>query len=107
MADGGHTVSMLDPLSLAVGAGLVATGWVVGRLGHRRTARTGRKQLPARCGCGHDLALHDRKTGTCHAESSRRGTHGLREWVQCHCRRYTGPTPLEDVFSAPILPPET
>ncbi|MFI5717896.1 hypothetical protein [Nocardia sp. NPDC051750] len=96
---------MLDPLSLAVGAGLVVIGWAGGRFGVRR-ARSGRK-LPARCGCGHDLALHDRATGTCHAEDSRRGTHGLREWVQCHCRRYTGPTPLEDVFSSPILPPES
>ncbi|WP_280398765.1 hypothetical protein [Nocardia carnea] len=97
---------MLDPLSLAVGAGLVALGWAVGRFGHRRTARPGRNHLTARCGCGHDLALHDRESGTCHAEFSRRGTSGLREWVRCSCRRYTGPTPLEEVFSSPILPPE-
>ncbi|MEU4314561.1 hypothetical protein [Nocardia sp. NPDC024068] len=95
---------MLDPLSLAVGAGLVGVGWACGRFG-RRVPRT--KKLIARCGCGHDLALHDRETGTCHAESSRRGTHGLREWIGCQCRRYTGPTPLEDVFAPPILPPES
>ncbi|MGW0179566.1 hypothetical protein [Nocardia sp. NPDC003345] len=97
---------MLDPLSLAVGAGLLGVGWAAGRFG-QRGRRTARKQLTARCGCGHDLALHDRETGTCHAESSRRGTHGLREWVTCPCRRYTGPTPLEDVFASPILPPES
>ncbi|MEU1982123.1 hypothetical protein [Nocardia sp. NPDC019395] len=96
---------MLDPLSLAVGAGLIAIGWAGGRFGLRRT-RSARK-LPARCGCGHDLALHDRAAGTCHAENSRKGIHGLREWVPCNCRRYTGPTPLEDVFSSPILPPES
>ncbi|WP_280418824.1 hypothetical protein [Nocardia carnea] len=97
---------MLDPLSLAVGAGLLAVGWAGGRFGSRRRAGSART-LTARCGCGHDLALHDRADGTCHAESSRRGTHGLREWVKCNCRRYTGPTPLEDVFSSPILPPES
>ncbi|WP_067512511.1 hypothetical protein [Nocardia puris] len=98
---------MFDPLSLAVGAGLLGLGWVVGRFGHRRHTRAARRSLPARCGCGHDLALHDRATGTCHAEISRRAPHGLREWVRCNCRRYTGPTPLEDVFAPPILPPES
>ncbi len=33
--------------------------------------------------------------------------HGMREWVSCNCQRYTGPTPLEDVFAPPILPPES
>ncbi|WP_039799521.1 hypothetical protein [Nocardia araoensis] len=96
---------MLDPLSLAVGAGLVGVGWICGRYVPRR-GRVG-KTLPARCGCGHDLALHDRASGNCHAEISRKGTHGLREWVGCNCRRYTGPTPLEEVFASPILPPES
>ncbi|MGY2092410.1 MULTISPECIES: hypothetical protein [Nocardia] len=98
---------MLDPLSLAVGAGLLGVGWICGRFGHRRRVRSGEKKLPARCGCGHDLALHDRATGKCHAEVSRKGTHGLREWVGCNCRRYTGPTPLEEVFASPLLPPES
>ncbi|BAD60305.1 hypothetical protein IU443_13495 [Nocardia farcinica] len=95
----------MDPLSLVVGGGLVGIGWLLGRFVPRRRARSN-PQLTARCGCGHDLALHDRTDGTCHAETSRRGTHGLREWVRCNCRRYTGPTPLEDVFAPPILPPE-
>ncbi|BDT96733.1 hypothetical protein IFM12275_67090 [Nocardia sputorum] len=96
---------VVDPLSLAVGAGLVGVGWAFGRFGHRRARSKGR--FLARCGCGHDLALHDRATGNCHAEISRKGTHGLREWVGCQCRRYTGPTPLEEVFASPILPPES
>ncbi|WP_232839681.1 MULTISPECIES: hypothetical protein [Nocardia] len=97
---------MLDPLSLAVGAGLVGAGWAFGRFGPRRRTGRGQKVL-ARCGCGHDLALHDRETGKCHAETSRKGMHGLREWISCNCRRYTGPIPLEEVFAPPILPPES
>ncbi|MGW5385916.1 hypothetical protein [Nocardia sp. NPDC003963] len=96
----------MDPLSLAIGAGLIAIGWVGGRFGSRRRGGSGAKTT-ARCGCTHDLALHDRETGKCHAELSRRGIHGLREWVGCNCRRYTGPIPLEEVFSPPILPPES
>ncbi|WP_280452880.1 hypothetical protein [Nocardia cyriacigeorgica] len=96
---------MLDPLSLAVGGGLVLVGWAAGRFAQRRPRR--QKQIRPRCGCGHDLALHDRSSGRCHAEISRRGMHGMREWVSCNCQRYTGPTPLEDVFAPPILPPES
>ncbi|WP_036567554.1 hypothetical protein [Nocardia sp. BMG51109] len=94
---------MFDPLSLVVGAGLLGAGWALGRAGRRR-GRSG-AQSPGPCGCGHDLALHDRETGTCHAEIFRKTGHGLKEWTGCRCRRYTGPTPLEDVFTSPILPP--
>ncbi|WP_280270129.1 hypothetical protein [Nocardia wallacei] len=92
---------MFDPFSLAVGAGLLALGWAVGRMSRRRRG----DKLPAACGCGHDLALHDRESGNCHAEIFRKTGHGLREWVGCNCRRYTGPTPLDEVFTPPLLPP--
>ncbi|GAB2724224.1 hypothetical protein [Nocardia thraciensis] len=92
---------MFDPLSLAVGGGLLAVGWACGRITRgRRPANSS-----ARCGCGHDLALHDRESGNCHAEIFRKTGHGLRAWVGCNCRRYTGPTPLEEVFTPPLLPP--
>ncbi|MFF0487623.1 hypothetical protein ACFYTQ_01235 [Nocardia sp. NPDC004068] len=94
---------MFDPISLLVGAGLVGVGWAAGRFG-RRPARNGRPE-PAICGCGHDLALHDRTEGSCHAEIVRKNAVGLREWVTCGCRRYTGPTPLEEFFTPPVLPP--
>ncbi|MGW5571036.1 hypothetical protein ACWEVD_07505 [Nocardia thailandica] len=95
----------MDPVSLAVGAGLLALGWVAGRFVPSRGGARGRGSELARCGCGHDLALHDRESGRCNAETSRRGMHGMREWVGCRCRRYTGPIPLEEVFTPPILPP--
>ncbi|WP_433492115.1 hypothetical protein [Nocardia grenadensis] len=96
----------MDPLSFAVGAGLIAIGWIGGRFGSRR--RTGSKNaVTARCGHGHDLAMHDRETGKCHAQLRRKDIHELRVWVGCNCRRYTGPKPLEEVFSPPIVPPES
>ncbi|MBF6327775.1 hypothetical protein [Nocardia transvalensis] len=96
---------MFDPISLIVGAGLVGVGWALGRFG-RRPVRRGESAAPtATCGCGHDLALHDRQKGVCHTEISRKGPAGLREWVQCGCRRYTGPTPLDELFTPPGMPP--
>ncbi|MCM6778230.1 hypothetical protein NDR87_32580 [Nocardia sp. CDC159] len=96
---------MFDPISLAVGAGLLGVGWALGRFG-RRPARRGQfEQLSSTCGCGHDLAMHDRAEGVCHTEISRKGTHGLREWVRCGCRRYTGPTPIDELIASPSLPP--
>ncbi|WP_216898880.1 hypothetical protein [Nocardia alni] len=94
---------MFDPISLTVGAALVGAGWVAGRFGRLRTRRTTAES--ALCGCGHDLALHDRENGRCHAEIFRKTGHGLREWAGCNCRRYTGPTPLEELFTPTPLPP--
>ncbi|MBU3061814.1 hypothetical protein KO481_09790 [Nocardia sp. NEAU-G5] len=93
---------MFDPITLTVGAALVGVGWLGGRLG-RRAPKTA--SLPAPCGCGHDLALHDRDSGACHAEIFRKNGHGMKEWVGCNCRRYTGPTPLEEFFTPSPLPP--
>ncbi|MFQ6395161.1 hypothetical protein ACLMAJ_17055 [Nocardia sp. KC 131] len=92
---------MFDPISLTVGAALVGAGWAVGRFSRRGKPT----DSPATCGCGHDLAMHDPEQGVCHTEISRKNMGGLREWVRCGCRRYTGPTPIEDYFSRPILPP--
>ncbi|MBF6135934.1 hypothetical protein IU501_23360 [Nocardia otitidiscaviarum] len=99
----------MDPISLVVGAGLLGAGWIMGRFGHR-AARKPASHAPAEravCGCGHDLALHDREAGQCHAEYMRKVGYGggMREWARCACRRYTGPTPLEELFSPPMLPP--
>ncbi|MEV4129652.1 hypothetical protein [Nocardia sp. NPDC049707] len=90
---------MFDPITLAIGAGIACAGWAVGRFGRRSAAQP----AGAQCGCGHDLALHDPKAGTCHAELGRKTMVG-RVWVQCTCRRYTGPVPVEDFFSRTIMP---
>lgn len=95
---------MFDPLSLIVGAGLLGGGWVAGRVSRRRAAQQP-QPVDALCGCGHNLALHDRESGDCHAESMRKTGYGIKEWARCGCQRYTGPTPLEDFFVPPSLPP--
>ncbi|QLY31095.1 hypothetical protein [Nocardia huaxiensis] len=93
---------MFDPISLVVGAGLVVIGWAAGRY----SRRTPRVQPPSTvCGCGHDLSLHDRKAGECHAESPRKTGWGLTVWARCGCKNYTGATPLEELFAPPVLPP--
>ncbi|MFF0635452.1 hypothetical protein ACFYTS_23460 [Nocardia sp. NPDC004151] len=96
---------MIDPISLVIGGALVGGGWLTGRFGSRRIKPE--QPSPALCGCGHDLALHDREAGHCHAENFRKTGAGIKAWARCNCRRYTGPTPLEEFFAAPPLPPTT
>lgn len=101
-----YTGGVIDPISLTLGAALVGGGWVLGRFGSRSGKQP--KQLAAAtalCGCGHDLAVHDRESNRCHGETFRKNGHGLKEWANCNCRRYTGPTPLEEFFVPPALPP--
>ncbi|MEC3952299.1 hypothetical protein VMT65_04545 [Nocardia sp. CDC153] len=94
---------MIDPISLVIGGALVGGGWLAGRVSARRTKSE--QQSPAVCGCGHDLALHDREAGHCHAENYRKLGNGLKGWARCNCQRYTGPTPLEEFFAPTPLPP--
>jgi hypothetical protein len=99
---------IFDPISLAVGAALIVSGYGAGRV-HRP-----RKQPDtptATCGCGHALAHHDCETNECHGQLLRkasRNKHGDYigdQWVPCTCRQYVGPRPMEHLFSMPLLPP--
>ncbi|WP_067817503.1 hypothetical protein [Nocardia inohanensis] len=94
---------MFDPISLLTGAALLGGGWALGKYGRRSSKQAA--QPAALCGCGHDLALHDRESGECHTETMRKTGYGIKEWARCPCRRYTGPTPLEEFFAPPPLPP--
>ncbi|NUS42969.1 MAG: hypothetical protein HOQ24_04680 [Mycobacteriaceae bacterium] len=95
---------MFDPISLIAGGALVGAGWVAGRFG-RRTRAAAPQPSVARCGCGHDLAMHDRETRECHSEFKRK-TNGVATWVRCPCRQYSGPQPLAEFFAPPLLPPQ-
>jgi len=90
---------VMDPISIAVGAAVLATGWVTGRLGRRRPEMAEIRPV-GECGCGHSLALHDTETTRCTAEIRRvrQDAHGNRnghEWVPCSCQRYVGEYPVD------------
>lgn len=96
----------MDPITLIIGAGLIALGWVGGRF-----RRPGPPTPRAICGCGHALAMHDRNTDQCHSQKARdkygpTGAHIGSEWVSCTCRRYTGPQPLDEFLAPTYLPPK-
>lgn len=96
----------MDPLSLIVGAGILAVGYLAGHLVGRRRRRAIGAATAAICGCGHPLSHHDAESGECHFEVRRRYSHtGEVEFRPCTCRRYDGPQPLESFFAPTILPP--
>jgi hypothetical protein len=87
-------------MELVIAATIAAVGWVAAALVRRR-----RREPPAAadpepyCGCGdhyayHDMKQRDRWGGT--------GLHNGYDHVQCNCRQYVGPQPLE-IFYAPQL----
>ncbi|GAA1931196.1 hypothetical protein GCM10009716_43050 [Streptomyces sodiiphilus] len=77
------------------------------RAEERRTRRLEEARRPPEpvCGCGHHLALHDRKSGRCHAtvrvptgwDADRRPT-GYSPGA-CGCRQYVGPQPLSQIYA--------
>jgi hypothetical protein len=97
----------MDPISLAVGGVLFAAGFLVGKITRRRSKDDGVKAI---CGCGHGLEKHDPKDGACHGEEQRSrfedGHWTGHEYVQCACRQYTGPRPIEELFAPKFLPPQ-
>lgn len=92
---------MIDPLSLAVGGGLLALGWLAGRF--RRPARA---PAPYTCTCLHPLSDHDKKTKACHARTFQRRTQTTHSrYVDCTCRQYVGDTPIDmSTLTFPTLP---
>ena len=57
----------MEPVSLVVGAALLAAGFLAGRIGRRRPPAPPANPQPV-CGCGHALSQHDTETNTCYAE---------------------------------------
>ncbi|MBP2471668.1 NAD(P)H-hydrate repair Nnr-like enzyme with NAD(P)H-hydrate dehydratase domain [Crossiella equi] len=98
----------MDPISLAVGGGLLLVGYVAGLLSRRRVRD---KPVEAVCGCTHTMAMHDRETGACHEQIARprsyseKGKYLGTVYAQCTCRQYVGPRPIEEVFAPKLLPP--
>jgi hypothetical protein len=78
-----------------------------------RFRRDRQKQSEPVCGCEHAFAFHDLRTGECHATvdvPTKYDDYGCaRAWKQapCSCRHYTGPIPLEQVYSTPPTMPRS
>lgn len=90
-------------MGIIEGALAVLLGIIIGRVmpARRKTPRLPPSPKPI-CGCGHHLAYHDKKTGQCsnyqpgvvHAETGNK--------VQCKCKQYSGPLPLEQLVPTDI-----
>lgn len=101
---------MFDPITLAVGAGILAAGWATGRITkpNRRTP----KPVKPLCSCTHPLSSHDPDSNTCHdtieqaTEWDELGDPVGYQRVPCPCRKYDGPRPIEEMFSQPLMLPE-
>jgi hypothetical protein len=93
----------MDPLSLAVGAVVLAVGYVFGRFSPTRRRVQQPKASDAVCDCKHSLAYHD--MDGCHVSAERDKYSSLGDWrgkeyVPCECKQYTGPKVLDPGFIA-------
>ena len=96
-------------LEMLTGGGLVALGFLIGRLAPplRRSPKPPAAPKPI-CGCGHELAYHDPEKGVCKSSvsvESRWDYYGdAIAWKQtpCACQQYTGPTPLPTVYAPEV-----
>lgn len=86
-----------------LGAGV---GAVVGRLSRRKTPSVPTDPPPI-CGCGDNYALHDPTTRMCFG-TRRQSVYNkptasyYDETVQCPCRQYVGPIPVDSFTSMPV-----
>jgi hypothetical protein len=95
---------MIDPISVGLTAAIFAAGWVAGRRSRRKA---GPKSPPLPwCMCQHHYGAHDPQTGRCTSQHTERlqerpgGSYG-DVWVDCSCRRYVGPQPVEQYWVPP------
>lgn len=85
---------------IIIGIAIRSIPWRRGKLPRPRRA-------PAlNCGCGDHHAMHDPKTGQCHATEERpmyeNGSFVGYHDVQCTCRQYSGPEPLPEYVAREI-----
>ena len=102
----------MDPVSMAVGAGLVSLGmfigWVIGARSRVDGGVGGNRVLPI-CACEHPYGAH-LDGGECQEDVERPhyneyGSRNGFEYVDCVCAKYTGPEPLSsDIWVPPMLP---
>ena len=86
------------------GAAILAAGFLLGRFLPARR-RQPKPPAPVRpvCGCTHEVAFHDPKSGQCHAMMYVPGTMSRdSHHVPCTCRQYTGPEPMPTYYAPEI-----
>jgi hypothetical protein len=82
----------------------VAAGAILDRLISRFPRGRGLpKPKPPRCSCNHAPAFHDPETSRCHFTWFEEINYRDKE-LQCACRKYDGPQPLEEYFAGEIAP---
>lgn len=97
---------MNEVLWILTGSAGTFAGVLLGR-------RLGRREVPPppekpslMCGCDHELAYHDFKTGECHEgggyENQFKGGKWMSVRTRCLCRQYTGARPLETYWTPAI-----
>jgi hypothetical protein len=102
----------MDPLSMLIGAAILLIGIASGFALSRVLSPSARAETPrAICSCTHGLGQHDEVHGKCHGQVLRRnmrtgsGAWIGDQWVNCTCRHYDGPQPIEKYLATPTLPP--
>lgn len=93
---------MIEPVSLAVGGGLLLVGWLTGRVSRFHGFANGGEVNPGPnliCSCVHGFGSHEdgRK---CHG-STTNWRNGAQFVDRCPCHMYDGPEPLPRVWSGP------
>lgn len=83
----------MDPLSLLVGAALLAVGGLLGRV--TRRPRTASPRYV--CECRHSRSFHDAGDGPCQRLT------GIDRDVRCQCRGYVGPLPPLELSPDDVL----
>ena len=88
----------MDPVSLAVGAALLASGYGGGRVGRARRHPKPPKPTQPICGCGHHKSFHQ-NDGACQERVYVSYVEGHK---QCTCKHYVGPEPLPEYYHPEI-----
>lgn len=82
---------MADPMTLAVGGGILAAGWLMGRASRR--PKTPKPPRPI-CTCDHGYGMHEPDGGRCHGLKQTWSQALGQHQVPCTCQTYDGPEPL-------------
>lgn len=85
----------MDPLSLLVGAALLLTGGLLGRL--TRRPRAAPTTTTYTCECRHSRSFHEVGDGRCQRLT------GIDRDVRCQCQGYVGPQPPLELTPDDVL----